>query len=106
MNQLDLAIHAGQIGMNVSLEAAERSDPDFKGKAQSAILSRLQVLGQATGEQLTDYAKLMGAIPSDDRAFGGVYAGLLKGKRIQVVGYAPRLKGHGSMGAKIYALVH
>lgn len=94
----------GEEGAKRSLAKAERSDPEFSAKAEKAILDHLRVVGQCSGEVLTDVAMAHGARPHDARSFGPIYSSLLRRKLIQVVGYAPRLKGHGSMGAKIYAI--
>lgn len=97
---------AGQVAMQACTDKAERSDPLFREKATAAILAHLQAVGQCTGEVLTDIAKAHGARPADDRAFGSVFLSLIRKRRIFIVGYAPRLKGHGCMGAKLYALQH
>lgn len=94
----------GEEGAARSLAKAERADPEFGAKAEKAILDHLRVVGQASGEVLTDVAMAHGARPHDARSFGPVFARLLRANRVFVIGYAPRLKGHGCMGAKIYAL--
>lgn len=104
---LDDALKAGNTGMAISMERATAADPQFAEKAKAAILAHLRVVGQCSGEVLTDVAKAHGAVPPNgDRAFGAVYKSLLAARRVQIVGYAPRTKGHGSVGAKVYALVH
>lgn len=108
MHQLDMldAIAAGEAGMAQSLGAATRRDPEFANRAEEAILHHLRVVGQCSGEVLTDIARARGAIAPDDRAFGAVYRRLLRARRIVVVGFTARSKGHGSQGAKLYALGH
>lgn len=100
---LDQAAVAGQHGMAVSLEAAEKRDPEFKAKAREAILTHLKAVGQASGEELVDVARAHGAVPTDDRAFGGVFQSLSREGSIQCVGFTLRKKGHGTAGGRIWA---
>lgn len=103
---LDDALAAAERGMTLAIDKAQRTDPAFSERACTAILAHLRAAGPTSGELLTDIAKAHGARPENDRAFGAVYKGLLKRGQIVVVGYAPRLKGHGCIGAKVYALAH
>jgi hypothetical protein len=100
------AREAGRAASEACTDKALRSDPTFVQKAQEAILAHLRVVGQASGEVLTDVAIAHGARCHDARAFGSVFSGLLRKHLIHVIGYAPRRKGHGCMGAKIYAIQH
>ena len=83
---------------------AERVNPEFTEKATAAILKHLQAVGQASGEELTDIAIAHGAKPHDARAFGGVFAGLSRNKKITTVGFCMRAKGHGTSGGRIWGL--
>ena len=107
MNQMtiDQAIAAGNCGMEQAASKAQALGFDTEG-ARAAILAHLHVVGRCSGEVLVDVAKAHGHRPSDDRAFGSVFFSLVKRRHIFVVGYAPRTKGHGCMGAKIYAIQH
>ena len=48
-------------------------------------------------------AKVAGIRPRDDRAFGAVFAQAIREGLIAPVGYAPRVKGHGTAGGRVYA---
>jgi len=102
MTTLQTAREAGEQAAAHCLAKAERSDPEFVAKATAAILAHLRASGQASGEDLVDVAIAHGARPHEARSFGGIFRSLLHKKLIFVVGYAPRRKGHGCMGAKIY----
>jgi hypothetical protein len=110
MNQIpidfDAARAAGESAANACERKARKINPEFTERAEVAILAHLHTVGQASGEVLTDVAIAHGARPHDARAFGSVFARLLRANRVFVVGYAPRRKGHGCMGAKVYALQH
>lgn len=111
MNQLSLNLQsaraAGMAAADAALRCAEKEDPLFSEKAKAAILAHLRVVGQCSGEELVDIAKAHGAIPrKGDRAFGPVFQALLRQNKVHVISYAPRLKGHGCMGAKVYALCY
>lgn len=97
------AMSAGNYGMAISLEAAQKRDPEFKTKAREAILAHLKAVGQASGEELVDVARAHGAVPTDDRAFGGVFQSLSRDGSIQCVGFTLRKKGHGTAGGRIWA---
>jgi hypothetical protein len=47
--------------------------------------------------------KAFGICPHDDRAFGSIYAKAIRNGVIRVVGYVPRVKGHGTAGGRLYA---
>lgn len=103
---LDDARAAGQHGMAVSLEAAEKRDPLFASKAERAILAHLAACPglQCNGEDLVDIAKAHGAVPHDDRAFGAVFQSLARRGLIRCIGYGIRRKGRGTAGARIWGL--
>ena len=94
-------------------EAGERAEfkagPGFGERALNFIREYADAARAAgrtfTGEEATDAAKLAGIRPPDDRAFGPVFAKAIRTSVIRVVGYVPRVKGHGSAGGKLYARV-
>jgi hypothetical protein len=100
---------AGRAGAEASLNAAEKEDPEFSTKAKAAILAHLRVVGQASGEELVEIAKLKGAVPrKGDRAFGGVFLALSSQKNPQIRcirSDLPRKRGHGTSGGKLWGLV-
>jgi hypothetical protein len=100
------AQEAGQHGMQISIEAAEKRDPLFREKAESAILRHLQASPemQCDGETLVDVAKAHGAVPHSDRAFGAVFQSLARRGLIRTVGFGLRRKGNGTAGARIWGL--
>lgn len=108
MNQValnfDAAREVGTQAANACTDKAQRADPDFTEKATNAILAHLRVVGEASGEVLTDVAIAHGARPHDQRAFGGVFAGLSRRGLIRTVGYCMRNKGHGTAGGRVWAI--
>ena len=99
-SQLDIftAIEAGNQAMEACFDKASKLDPEFKEKAEKAILSHLAIVRQASGETLTEIAKAHGAVPHSDRAFGAIYKGLARRGLIINSGFVPRAKGHGAPG--------
>jgi hypothetical protein len=89
-----------------SRSKADATCPDFSDRAFAYIVS-FSVASPAgatfTGEHLTDLMKMAGIRPHDDRAFGSIFAKALRGGVIRVVGYVPRVKGHGTSGGRLYA---
>lgn len=96
---------AGEQAARFCMEKAVRTDSEFPAKARAAILKHLQVVGEASGEELTQVARAHGAVPHDDRAFGPVFGGLSRAKLIRTVGFCMRARGHGTAGGRIWALV-
>ena len=96
---------AGRTASEACTAKALRSDPAFTEKAAAAILAHLRVVGQASGEVLTDVAMAHGARPHDARAFGSVFSGLARKNQIRTVGFCMRDKGHGTAGGRIWGLV-
>lgn len=95
----------GQQGMALSLERAERHQPDFASTAKAAILSHLEAVGQASGEDLVDVAIAHGAVPPDARAFGGIFQSLSRAKQIVCLrSDLPRKRGHGTSGGKLWGI--
>jgi hypothetical protein len=101
---IDDAIQAGNHGMSVCLNKAEEGDPKFSEKASEAIVAHLRVVGQCSGEVLTDVARAKGAVPHDDRAFGAVFKSLARRGLIRHVGFCLRTKGHGTAGGRIWGI--
>lgn len=99
------AKEAGRTASEACTAKALRSDPTFVKTAQDAILAHLRVVGQASGEVLTDVAMAHGARPHDQRAFGAVFSGLARKNQIRTVGFCMRDKGHGTAGGRIWGLV-
>lgn len=88
---------------NHCADKAEQGDPEFRAKALEFIVAFIRQQGQATGESATLAAVLAGIRPHDQRAFGPVYQTAIKRNLIRVIGYVPRVRGHGSAGGKLYA---
>lgn len=55
-----------------------------------------------SGEELVDACQARGLVPHDSRAFGAVFGTLARRGLIEAVGYAPRRKGHGTSGARMW----
>lgn len=111
MNQVSIdfatrAAFARKLGTEAGTAAAdkaEQEDPTFRERALEFIVGYIRQQGEATGESATLAAVLAGISPKDQRAFGPVYAKAIKRGLIRVVGYVPRVRGHGSAGGKLYA---
>lgn len=103
---LDDAIAAGQVGMAQATDAAEKRDPDFRTKAERAMVAHLSTRPDrsAWGEDLTDIARAHGCAPKDDRAFGAVFQSLARRGVIRCVEFGVRRKGRGTAGARRWAL--
>ena len=94
-------------------EASERAEakaaeqvPGFTERALEHIRSVAQALGpdsQVRGEDIVNGAKVAGIRPHDDRAFGAVFQKAIREGLIVPVGYAPRVKGHGTAGGRVYS---
>ena len=86
------------------LAKAERHG-DFDSKAASAcMVDHLKAWGRSSSELLTQFAKLRGHVPHDDRAFGPIIAKLVRDKLIHQVGECKRSRGNGTSGGRVYAL--
>lgn len=105
MNQLalDWARQQGDSGMRRAESSADRRIPDFSARVCTYFLALLSTRGPMSGEDLTDAARAAGYCPADDRAFGAAFKRLLT-SGARVTGYAPRRKGHGSSGGKVYGI--
>ena len=87
------------------LDRAESIVADFGARAFEFIREYAQQHSTFTGEDATNAAKMAGIRPLDDRAFGPVYAKAIRQSVIRVIGFVPRVKGHGSAGGKLYTRV-
>ena len=94
---------AGFNGMEACNAKAEATTDFDTATSQALVLKFLQD-GPQTGEELVLACKDAGQVPHDDRAFGTVFAGLSKQKRIRKIGFTPRQRGHGADGAVIWEL--
>lgn len=83
---------------------AEQAAPGFAAAAAAFALDYLDEHGPATGETLTNACKAAGIVPHNDKAFGPVYLRLARARRIVKAGRAPRVKGHLTSGANVWAL--
>jgi hypothetical protein len=113
MNQLAISfVDRASFARRLGAEAGERSRskadevcPGFTERAYDFIANYAATTSQATfsGEDLTNCMKAFGIRPHDDRAFGSIYAKAIRNGVIRVVGYVPRVKGHGTAGGRLYA---
>lgn len=106
MHQLSLTLTPREVGAAAAaacVEKAERGGFDTAGAA-AFILDWLTQNGPTSGEDLTDAAIAQGFRPHDSRAFGPVYAGLVRRQRIKCVGTCERRRGHGTAGGRIWGL--
>ena len=100
---------ARKLGQEASERAEEKANgqvPGFTERALEHIRSVAQALGpesKVRGEDLVNGAKLAGIRPHDDRAFGAVFRKAVREGLIVPVGFAPRTKGHGTAGGRVYA---
>ena len=81
---------------------AEELRADFREKAFAFIRNYAAANARFTGEDCTNAAICAGIRPHDARAFGPVYARAIRDGVMKVIGIVPRVKGHGSMGGKLY----
>lgn len=94
---------SGQRGQKLATDRAERDAPNFRARAEAAILARLAA-GPASGEDLTDHCAATGLQFADGRALGSIYASLRRRGLIVVVGTCARRRGHGTQGGSVYVL--
>ena len=97
----------GEEQMQLALDAATSTDPSFGARAYTFIVAYVREqsarLGSVPGEQVTMAARAAGITPSDDRAFGAIYAKAIRQGDIRVVGTCARVRGHGTAGGRLYA---
>lgn len=84
-------------------DKAELVVDGFRERAAAFVLAYLAQHGISSGELINDAAALAGIRPPDARAFGPVYAKLLRDEKIRRVGECARRRGHGTRGGSIYA---
>lgn len=92
----------GEVASRLATQRAERETSDFSARAEAAILQRLK-LGQASGEDLTDYVQQQVGF-KDGRCLGSLYRSMRLRGLIRIVDTCDRRKGHGTGGGKVYAL--
>ncbi|MDH4417681.1 MAG: hypothetical protein QE485_10685 [Acidovorax sp.] len=100
---------ARKLGAEAAKKAADRADQDAPGFSERALEHiRVTMLAAAPGAQLrgediVNAAKVAGIRPPDDRAFGSIFSKAIRLGFIEPVGFAPRVKGHGTAGGRLYA---
>lgn len=88
-------------------QVSENAGPDFKMQATAFVVAYLTEHGPTSGEDLTDAAKAAGIVPGNtDRAFGGIYGGLVHRKVIERHSFCIRRKGHLTAGGSVWQLVN
>lgn len=100
---MDRARATGREAAERGADNTEQFDADFRKKALAFIVAHIEQHRRVSGESTTLAAVLAGIRPRDDRHFGAVYQKALRDKLIHVVGQVPRLRGHASLGGKLYA---
>lgn len=98
------AREAGHQAANACLAKAEDKGFDSAG-AGKFIVGWLARHGETPGEELTDQAKRHGFRPHSDKAFGSIYATLVRRKLIRCVGFCLRKKGHSTAGGRVWSVV-
>ena len=96
----------GQEAMERAEANANEHVADFSSRALAHIQTVARSLGpdgRVRGEDLVNGAKVAGIRPHDDRAFGAVFQKAVREGLIVPVGFAPRVKGHGTAGGRVYA---
>lgn len=100
--QLADAVLMGEAGM---ARAARGAGENFAERAEAYVLEYLGRVPHSSTELLTDACKRAGIKPrKDDRAFGPVYAKLIRAGTLLVIGECKRRKGHGTRGGNVVAL--
>lgn len=83
---------------------AEETRAGFLDEARQFVIAYLSEHGATSGEQLTTACKAAGIKVHDDRAFGAVYAGLVRRGVIEKCGSVRRERGHGCAGGNVWGL--
>ena len=94
----------GQVAGEMAQGRAERREPGFSERAKAHILVVLRERGPTSGETLTEACAAEGIKAPDMRAFGPIFAALVRQGRIRCVGYCLRKKGRGTAGGRIWRL--
>jgi hypothetical protein len=101
---LPLFAAAGRAAAEACAAKAARVSAFDHDAACGVILDTLRASAvPMTGESLVDLCVSRGIKPHDQRAFGSVFGTLARRGAIVAVGYAPRRKGHGTSGARLWA---
>ena len=99
---------ARKLGEEAGKRAEDRANidvPGFSERALAHIEKEMLAAGSSAklrGEDLVNSAKFAGIRPAEDRAFGPVFQKAIRDGLIEPVGYAPRTKGHGTSGGRVY----
>lgn len=100
---------ARKLGHEAAARAQDRAntaEPGFSERALEHIRSTMAGAApdaRIRGEDIVNAAKVAGIRPPDDRAFGAVFSKAIRLGWIEPVGFAPRVKGHGTAGGRVYA---
>lgn len=100
---MDLSRFLGEIAAEHCTSNAEIVTGFDRIGAAKFIEGHLRRFGPTSGEDCTDAAVEHGFHTHDRRAFGAVYARLVKEKRIKCVGFCMRRNGHGTAGGRVWA---
>lgn len=111
MNQLAIDFHArvhtarslGREAGKQGLSKAEQACPGFTESALNFIADYARQHETFRGEECTNAMKLAGIRSTDDRHVGPIYKKAAALNLIHIVGYVPRVRGHGAMDGKRYA---
>lgn len=100
---------ARKLGREAAQRAEDRANDDAPGFSDAALehirttMAKLAPGATARGEDLVNAAKMAGIRPADDRAFGSIFSKAIRLGYLDPVGFAPRVKGHGTAGGRVYA---
>lgn len=83
---------------------AEDVCPGFSERAYNFVADFARTHETFSGEDCTLAMKAAGIRAHDDRATGSIYAKAIRNGVIRVVGYVPRMRGHGTAGGRLYAM--
>jgi hypothetical protein len=95
----------GEEAANKAADRADNAEPGFSTRALEHIRQTMLAAApsaQLRGEDIVNAAKVAGIRPPDDRAFGAIFAKAIREGLIVPVGFAPRVKGHGTAGGRVY----
>ncbi|QIL73711.1 hypothetical protein G7048_22680 [Diaphorobacter sp. HDW4B] len=99
---------ARKLGAEAAQRAEDKANSDMPGFSERAlehIQKEMLAAGRdarVRGEDLVNSAKFAGIRPAEDRAFGPVFQKAIREGLIEPVGFAPRTKGHGTSGGRVY----
>ena len=100
---------ARKLGQEAAERAEDRANGELPGFSDRALehiretAARLAPDARVRGEDIVNAAKMAGIRPPDDRAFGAIFCKAIRLGYIEPVGFAPRTKGHGTAGGRVYA---